>query len=307
MPSTAGQKGLRSGYIHGEEGWDAELNETIRQADAGIPLGFQQNRATSIGLNYGYFGGPVPPGGTFVPAGTVLLAANTTNLVERTVQGAVSVTTGSFSLDKIPMAVVVTNSSNITSVTDYRPVAWRLADGTLTPYTAVKFIGSASKLVQSPAGLVVRNSADNTNLLALSEAGDLTLVRDVLGARDVVASRNFIGDGSLLVNLQAPQVVHTKVTIADNAAGFTPDLNAGDLYAYATSTYVNVSVGAALNPAVGRELTLILKNTGTVSSITPVFNGIYRRVNNPINPGLAGIYTFIYDGSVWYAKSQTVL
>jgi hypothetical protein len=78
--------------------------------------------STTTGLTYGYWGGTAWNGSawTSVADGTTALTDNATNYVERTVAGVVSDNTSGFTAASLPMAVVVTLSGVITSVTDRR-------------------------------------------------------------------------------------------------------------------------------------------------------------------------------------------
>src|SRR4051812_24657515 len=65
----------------------------------------------SFGLVYGYKGGvAIDEAGVYgiIPDGSVVLADNATNYVERTIAGVVSVNQVGFSKSKIPMAKIVT-------------------------------------------------------------------------------------------------------------------------------------------------------------------------------------------------------
>lgn len=86
------------------------------------------NEYTTNGLTLGYVGGPAlnGPSVTLLPDGTVTLADNATNYVERTDDGAVSVNQVGFTAGRHQMFVVTTVAGLITSHVDWRggePVA----------------------------------------------------------------------------------------------------------------------------------------------------------------------------------------
>ncbi len=92
----------------------------------GLLLGaaaFANNPNTTSGLTYGYYGASIYSNGANVALanGTIALTASTTNYVQRTALGVVSVNTVGFTVGLIPMAQVVTGASTITSITDKRP------------------------------------------------------------------------------------------------------------------------------------------------------------------------------------------
>ncbi len=98
-------------------------NANILDAALGAPAGFAWNPSTSIALTFGYFGGTVYENGepVTVAAGTATMVASTTNYVQRTNQGVVSVNQTGFTQGYVPMATVVTNAGAIIQVTDSRP------------------------------------------------------------------------------------------------------------------------------------------------------------------------------------------
>lgn len=100
-------------------------------AASGGSAPWSQNTATTTGLTYGYFGGEVVNSSgalTRIANGTIALANNATNYVERNEVGTVFTNTTGFTaasgtLSRIPMAKVVTASGAITSVEDDRMLA----------------------------------------------------------------------------------------------------------------------------------------------------------------------------------------
>lgn len=100
------------------------LDTTIAQAPAvASSYLFGQNVSTTTGLTLGYYGGIMAVDGvlTTIANGTVgPLTASQTNYVEATRSGAVSFNTTGFTPGRIPMFVVVTGVSTITTITDQR-------------------------------------------------------------------------------------------------------------------------------------------------------------------------------------------
>ena len=86
------------------------------------PSDFAENPATTTGLTWGYLGGTVSSNGTpsTVSAGTVTLTASATNYVELSPTGTVSVNTTGWTTGNIPLRLLVTGASSITTDTDVR-------------------------------------------------------------------------------------------------------------------------------------------------------------------------------------------
>lgn len=124
MPASLTPKiGFSYNYGLGENGWKPGYDENWVRADALINSTYGYNRATTLGLLYGYLGGYAHVNGavTLIASGTVLLTNTATNYVERNaLTGVVTANTTGFTNQKIPIAVIVTLGGAITSVTDCR-------------------------------------------------------------------------------------------------------------------------------------------------------------------------------------------
>lgn len=97
--------------------------EQLRQLiDSGIPAAFGQNPYGTSGLVYAWFGGVAVVGGvlTQVTGGTVSLAPSSTTYIERTAAGVVTSNTSGWTTGKYAMAKVVTGTTGITSIQDWR-------------------------------------------------------------------------------------------------------------------------------------------------------------------------------------------
>lgn len=101
----------------------ADKNFTDLQAAANASQrAWGQKESATTGLVFGYYGGPSFNGTTWtsVGDGTVTLAASQTNYVERTAAGVVSANTTGWSSGKVPLAMVVTGPTSITTINDFR-------------------------------------------------------------------------------------------------------------------------------------------------------------------------------------------
>lgn len=115
-----------------------------------------QKETATTGLTYGYYGGPAFDGTNWVSVGdgTVALMASATNYVERTKGGTVSSNTTGWTYGKLPMARVVTGSSTITSVQDFRAASSVAALSFLSP------LSGAVPTTQQEINERVRNLSD---------------------------------------------------------------------------------------------------------------------------------------------------
>lgn len=148
---------------------------------------------TTRGLTYGYLGGRAwDSNGVLVNivAGTIVLVASSTNYVEHNSEGVVSVNQSGFTANAFPMAVVVTSTTFIRSVTD-----WRLGDAVANAAN----IGLAAEIAARIAGDAASIVAAGDNAAAIYQAYP-ELVGEV-GVTDVTFpygdSRRYgtIGDG----------------------------------------------------------------------------------------------------------------
>jgi len=122
--SNLGMSYMSAGQLQKEVLFNANM-DIIDSAVSAIPNAFSNNALTTAGLVYGYLGGNIYSNGADITIanGTKTLTGLATNYVERTAAGVVSTNTAAFTVGLIPMAVVVTSSIGITSITDKRPSA----------------------------------------------------------------------------------------------------------------------------------------------------------------------------------------
>lgn len=122
MPSTTTKVGFSFNYLLGENGWKPGYDENWQQLDAVVISTYGWNRVTTIGLNYGWYGGYTSQNGsiTSVAPGIIAITNNATRYVERDIYGTVYATTGSFTAGRKPMAVVTSSVGSITNVVDAR-------------------------------------------------------------------------------------------------------------------------------------------------------------------------------------------
>jgi hypothetical protein len=101
---------------------EVTFNSLVDALSPSSPFG--RNYVTTSGLVWGYLGGRILVDGvsTLIGNATVTLTASTTNYVEVTRAGVVSVNTTAFTPGRIPLYVIVTGVSTVTSYNDVRPI-----------------------------------------------------------------------------------------------------------------------------------------------------------------------------------------
>jgi hypothetical protein len=150
---------------------------------------FGPRDAGTSGLVYGYFGGQLSVDGvnTSISDGSVTLTASQTNYVERDQSGTVSFNTTGFSADKFPIAEVVTNSTDITSITDRR-------------YINVELAGLVSKSVAGSADVTLTAAESRAGIIELTGAiaANINVILPMVKRRFVVTNKT-TGSFSLTV------------------------------------------------------------------------------------------------------------
>lgn len=141
----------------------AGVQESEDRTAQGNGHAFGNKPSTTAALNYGYYGGVVVSGGAFttIADGTVAMTSSSTNYVERTAAGAVSANTSGFTAGRLPMAIVVTDGSKITSITDRRPVD-SLAESI--------FVAKGDIIVASGAGAGARKAVGSNGLVLVADS-----------------------------------------------------------------------------------------------------------------------------------------
>lgn len=169
MPATVDAKGIAAGFSDGEDGWGTFMNQNLRILSAAILNGFGQDVLTTSGLIYGYRGGVGVSGAGMVnvAAGAVTLPASTTSYIVRTFAGVVTSQTSSTFADKIHLATVTTDTSNILTVVDARGVQGYSQDGTLrSRYLSTTGAAASAGAIRiaNTDKLKARNAADTADI-----------------------------------------------------------------------------------------------------------------------------------------------
>lgn len=129
---------------------------------------FGRRASTSSNLTWGYYGGTFMVDGvnTSIANGTLALTASSTNYVEATRAGVISVNTTGFTAGNIPLYTITTNTTVVTAYTDERP------------WVAPKFITADIS--------VTVTTADVTLSAAQARAGYIALTGTLTGNRSVI-------------------------------------------------------------------------------------------------------------------------
>ena len=199
---TTTEYGVVSDFTRGAD-WldDGNGNFTQLRRSAGAQWG--NRAAANSGLTYGYFGGTGWTGSAWssVADGTVVLTDNATNYVQRTFAGVVSANTSGFTATSLPMAVVVTVSGEITSISDRRTWIPPDPDGTMAANSSSR-VPSQSAVVAYVAAAVAAlvasspSALDTLNELAAALGNDANFastVTSALALKAPLASPTFTG------------------------------------------------------------------------------------------------------------------
>jgi hypothetical protein len=130
--------------------------------DAAALKAFAQNVFGTGGLVYAYLGGVTWIAGAAaqVAGGTLALTPSANNYIERTSAGLVSKNTTGFTAGKIPMALVATSATGITSIIDYRP-SFDLASGGGSAWGAI--VGMLSDQTDLQAALDAKSPTTHSH------------------------------------------------------------------------------------------------------------------------------------------------
>jgi hypothetical protein len=112
-------------------------------------MAWGRRESTTSGLSWGYYGGAVKATGglTVIPNGVITLPGSSTSYIERDNEGVVSSNTTAFTLGRMALYTVVTDSTHVTTYADYR-----MGGGGSTPGIASD---SALGLIRTSADIVV--------------------------------------------------------------------------------------------------------------------------------------------------------
>lgn len=181
--SNITDKGTTLDFTVGQDNWGPSVNDDFHLFDAWARTDWAFDPINSSALGYHYFGGVVFTGGAYaeIAGGSIILADNSVNYVERTTAGVVSRNATGFTVGSIPMAKITTSGGIMTVVEDWRGadrstgvaagsygdsshVATFTVDATgrLTAAAAVALAGLASRAtVTKTTGSLANNAVEN--------------------------------------------------------------------------------------------------------------------------------------------------
>jgi hypothetical protein len=246
---TTTEQGIVSDFARGADYHD-DGNGNFSQLRRSASPQWGNKMSTTTALTYGYFGGQAWTGSAWstVADGTTALSDNTTNYVERTLAGVVSVAGSNFTASKIPMAIVVTASGVITTFSDARrelipPAA--LSDGDKGDIT----VSSSGTVWNIDAGVVTGTEIANDVALAgnpttttQSSGNNSTRIATTAFVTDAIAKQPevliiAVSDETTALTTGAPKVtfrmpwamtltaVRASVTTAPTGAALQVDIN----------------------------------------------------------------------------------
>lgn len=229
MPASPLSKGIEAGWVAGEGGWGDIMNANLARINAMLRDSWAQDMDTTTGLTFGYRGGLIVNSAgsvDLVGAGTVALTASATNYVSRTAAGVVSAA-AAWPANNIPMAIVTTGPSTITTVIDARvPVEFSIGGhltvpGRLKLTSSLELLGAAALAIMAGT-FTIRNAGDTLDLLKLTQAGKLTIAEN-LEAAGIVKGTSLDVTGSVNApgGLNASQLLSGTVPSARVTGGYS--------------------------------------------------------------------------------------
>lgn len=149
---------------------------------------FGRRQSTTSGLTWGYYGGTIMLDGTLpqIANGTLALTASATNYIEATRAGVISKNTSGWTPGYIPLYIVVTGASSVTSYTDHR-------------LTALRRAGRLAKTL-TDANITLAANEERNEILEFT--GTLTAERSItvpLGAQQWTVANNTTGGFDLRI------------------------------------------------------------------------------------------------------------
>jgi hypothetical protein len=165
---SAGKVAIFVDSTTGDPMYKDELGVVHTMSGSGANPQFDEDPATTTGLTWGFIAGMIRSGTSVisVAAGTITLAASTTNYVEVDGTGVVSSNVTAFTVGSIPLRTIITGATAIATSTDER--AWLVVTGVG---------GSGSGTVTSVA--LVMPAAFAVSGTPITTAGTLTVTEAV--------------------------------------------------------------------------------------------------------------------------------
>jgi len=142
---------------------------------------FENDSATTTGLTFGYEAGVVKYNNTHVSvvSGTVLLTASQTNYVEIDNTGSVTTNTTGFTIDRIPLWILVTDVTSITTFTDTRTILSIIDTyGSAVIFNDKLTIKGSNSIVGNSTGDLKINALTGTVYIANNSGNGQLIIQD---------------------------------------------------------------------------------------------------------------------------------
>lgn len=285
--------------------------------DAASPSVLGGRRAsTTNGLTWGYYGGTILSNGaaTQIPNGTLTLTASASNYIQMSPSGTISSNTSGFPIGYIPLYLVVTGASSVTSYTDYRTV-------TTPPYIS----HSVTANMATDADRTLTTTEARCTVLTITSGVSLTALRNIIvpdGPSEFVLENKTTGGWSVFVKTASGTGVRVsngaKMLLQANgtdvvpaipgqigqvqafpyAASITPDINNGTIV-YVSTLTGNITVNEPTNPILGASIDIRFAQDGT-GGRTITWNAVFKKAADGAGTaGQVGVTRFFFDGSNW--------
>lgn len=210
---------------------------------------FGRRASTTAALSWGFYGGMILVDGvqTSIANGTIALTASTTNYMEATRAGVVSVNTTGFTAGQIPLYTVVTGAAAVTSYTDYR--AW---------VQPLHVHGKLARAMASDANITLTAAEARNHILEFTSSVSLTARRDIVlplvPQQWTVFNDTTGGQGLRFIGASGTGVVvpngHRTIIYSDGTNVVRADNNAINISKWAVPSGISPSGTMANNGAV---------------------------------------------------------
>lgn len=224
---------------------------------------FSYDQSTSTGLTFGYDGGLVYLGNSVLPvsAGTIVLAASSTNYIETDRTGTIYTNNSAFTSGRLPLYVVVTGTSSISSVEQAKPLLVMLGAASITGQM-LSAAANKRSIVQNLGSI----SATSSFIFTAPVAGTLSAATLIDAAAVATNGTNY-----WTITLTNKGAAGSGTTVMlDGGAENSTNTGGTSIAAYTPFGLQLTSTTGNLNFNAGDVLVLTLTATGSPTTLTSV-------------------------------------